>query len=170
MEGKSFYKYPSQKQQQNIIGAVFRLQFSNFIIDFLNFGMITHSSFYGSKFFTLVCCSLLCLPTIQPNTIPLEAAFQGKLYRYFRNVEKSHIFTQFSRSCLFILFCCSCECENFLIAILRVHIHSFVAFYCSINQLYSIQLHAARQLSLRNNDTRKFSMANSCFTVVFVVF
>ena len=88
MEGKSFYKYPSQKQQQNIIGAVFRLQFSNFIIDFLNFGMITHSSFYGSKFFTLVCCSLLCLPTIQPNTIPLEAAFQGKLYRYFRNVEK----------------------------------------------------------------------------------
>ena len=113
MEGKSFYKYPSQKQQQNMIGAVFRLQFSNFIIDFLNFGMITHSSFYGSKFFTLVCCSLLCLPTIQPNTIPLEAAFQGKLYRYFRNVEKSHIFTQFSRSCLFILFAVRVNVKTF---------------------------------------------------------
>ena len=88
MEGKSLYKYQSRKHNKYIIGAVSHLQFSNLIIDFLNFGMITHSSFYGSKFFTLVCCSLLCLPTIQPNTIPLEAAFQGKLYRYIRNVEK----------------------------------------------------------------------------------
>ena len=73
MKRKSFYK----NSQQYFVGAyVFPL---SFIID--SFKGIHHFS----KHFTLLFCAVVCLPTIQPNTIPLEAAFQGKIKFQRRN-------------------------------------------------------------------------------------
>jgi hypothetical protein len=62
MKRKAFYKNSQQ--------YFYVFQFS-FIID-------SFKGIHFSKYFTILICAVVCLPTIQPNTIPLEAAFQGK--------------------------------------------------------------------------------------------
>ena len=76
MKRKGFYKNSSYLQQQQkhcVVSGAFIFSFSSFIID--SFNVRTQ---HCSKFFTLL-CAVLFLPTIQPKTFPLEAAFQGKI-------------------------------------------------------------------------------------------
>ena len=65
MKRKAFHK----NSQQCFVGA-YTSQL-RFILD-------SFVCVHFSKYFTLLCAVVVCLPTIQPNTIPLEAAFQGK--------------------------------------------------------------------------------------------
>ena len=73
MKSKTFHK---NSQQKHFVGGAFIFQFGSSIIDSLFKGS-THQC--STKIFTLLCCSVLFLPTIQPNPFPLEAAFQGKI-------------------------------------------------------------------------------------------
>jgi len=72
MKSKTFHK---NSQQKHFVGGAFIFQLASSFIDSLFKGG-THQC--STKIFTLVCCSVLFLPTIQPNPFPLEAAFQGK--------------------------------------------------------------------------------------------
>ena len=73
MKRTPFYKNSSSKQPFVVGGASsISSYFSHFILDLFR-------GVYFSKHFTLLCAAVVCLPTIQPNTIPLEAAFQGKI-------------------------------------------------------------------------------------------
>ena len=74
MKSKAFNK--NYSQQKHFVGGAFIFQFASSIIDSLCRGG-THQC--STKIFTLLCCSVLFLPTIQPNPFPLEAAFQGKI-------------------------------------------------------------------------------------------
>ena len=82
------------------------------------------SSFRGihySKYFTLL-CAVFCLPTIQPNTIPLEAAFQGKYLK-----RRCSIWIH-----LFVFLCVCPFSSNVLVERANLLIVLLGAFICSL--------------------------------------